>query len=178
MRDGFPGYMQVNGLQCAYTVEIFSTGTSLHFRPGNRPSLFRRSIDVSPMAANRLVTDVERMRSGFSETVRGNQIGTCSEGPLGHPGDGEFLVWPILEFTISARYTYQQLTLGLSGRTGVGNEVHRGEVVNAQYGEQLQPWSFQLEIRLPREVIADVLRLESHDKYSLYEKLEHCRDAA
>ena len=178
MKRGFPGYMQLNDLPYADRVEIFSSGLGLHFGPGDRLGLFKCSVGITPMPATALVQDVETMRAGFHYSIEGTKVGSVSEGPLGHPGDGEFRIWPILNFTIAAKYTYELLTLGVTGRTGNGSEVHRGEAVNVEAGQKLQPWTFKLELRIPREAIAEALRLPELEKHSLYEKLEFCKDAA
>jgi hypothetical protein len=178
MRRGFEGYMQFNDVPYADRVEIFSSGFGLHFSPADKLGLFKRSVGVHPMPASALVQDSEMMRSGFYYSMQGTYVGGCSEGPLGHPGDGEFYVRRVLEFTIAAKYTYDFLTLGLSGRTGEGEEVHRGAAVKLPAGRRLEPWTFRIELRIPREAIAEALRLPDPEKYSLYERLELCRDAA
>lgn len=180
MRRGFEGYMQFNELPYAERVNIFFTGIGIHFSPAENPTLFQRSVVVWPMppaALTALVEDARTMRSEFYYSVQGTYVGGCSEGPLGHPADGESHVRRILEFTIAAKYTYDFLTLGVSGRTANGEEVHRGVAVNLPVGKVLRPWTFRIEVRIPREAIAEVLRLPDPEKHSLYESLELLRDA-
>jgi hypothetical protein len=110
------------------------------------------------------------MRSGFYYSMEGTSVGACSEGPLGHPGDGEYRVWPVLQFTIAAKYTYEALTLGLSGHTGVGSEYVRG----VQGQEAFTERTFRVEVQIPREAIASALNLPEAEKYALYERLEDC----
>lgn len=171
MKKGFEGFLHFNDSLYAERVDFYSTGFSLHFGATKRPTLLGRSVGVYPMPATALVRDTEMMRAGFYYSVAGTDVGGCSEGPLGHPGDGESRGWPVLEFTIAAKYTYEMLTLGLSGRTGKGAEYVRGK-----RGLDLSTqWTFRAEVRIPREAIAEALKLPDAEKYALYERLELCR---
>lgn len=171
MKKGFDGFLEFNGSLYAERVDFYSTGFSLHFGAADRPTLLGRSVGIYPMPATALVRDTDMMRSGFYYSIAGTDVGGCSEGPLGHPGDGETRSWPVIEFNIAAKYTYEMLTLGLSGRTGEGAEYVRGE-----RGSHLQTrWTFRAEVRIPREVISSALNLPDPEKRALYERLELCR---
>jgi len=164
---GFEGYMQFNDVPHSQRVNVTPTGISLHFSPADR--MAARRVALAPFPPIALVTlGVEHMRSGFYYAIEGTDVGNCSEGG-NHPEDREARIWPILAFTVAAKYTYETLTLGVSGRTGPGYRQLPGTT-------ETEPWSsttgtFRLEVRIPREAIADALKLADGDKYRLYEKL-------
>ena len=168
---GFEGYMQFNDVPHSQRVNVTPTGFSLHFSPADRVAA--RRVGLAPFPPIALVTlDADKMRSGFYYAIEGTEVGTCSEGGR-HPEDREARIWPILAFTLAAKYTYEALTLGVSGRTGPGYRFLPAT-------SDTEPWSstmgtFRLEVRIPREAIATVLKLGETDKYRLYEKLDLLR---
>jgi hypothetical protein len=158
----FGGFIHFNDLPYADRVNVFAYGSGIHFGPGDRPGLLARKIGLSPIPATALVVEPERMRSGFFYSIQGTKVGGCSEGPLGHPGDGEFDIWPVVEFSIAAKYTSDMLTLGVSGSTGEG-------VCGFKRPDPLKPWKFRIEVHIPWDAIADALSLPPPERRSLQE---------
>lgn len=171
MADSFPGFITVNDLPYADRVSIFSSGLGLHFRPGDRAGLYMRQIGIYPMPAAFLIADPQRMQSGFFYSMTGTEVGGCSEGPLGHPGDGEYDAWPVVAFKIAAKCTSKALTLGVSGTTGEGTS-------GFEHPEPLKPWKFHIEIRIPRDAIADALNLSEPEQRKLQETWSYFDAAA
>lgn len=170
MKD-FEGSIEFNNVLYSSRVKIFSTGSGLHFRPADRPTFLERSIGIWPFPSVALVLSAEKMQSGFFYSIEGTEIGSCSEGPLGHPADREYRIWPLLKFTISAKYSSSMLTLKLSGSTDKGFEVEQG-IPNNKHNNALKSMTFELCINIPKDYISDALKLPANDARSLYEKME------
>ena len=162
MSSTFEGSIRFNDLPYANCVTVFAYGSGVHFGPGDRTGLFARKIGLYPIPATALIVEPERMRNGFFYSIQGTKVGGCSEGPLGHPGDGEFNVWPIREFSIAAKYTREGLELSASGRTGDGTS-------GSGHAQPLEPWTFRVELRIPRDAVAKALSLPGPERRSLQE---------
>ena len=158
MKRDFPGFIRVNDLPYANRVNLFaSTHTyGLYFRSGDRAVISGKQMGLYPLPPSALIQNPERMRSGFFYSLQGTQVGGCSEG--GDPREpGTANTWPIIEFSIAVKYGQETLTIGVSGTTGEGiggSELHK----------PLEAWKFRIEVRIPRNVIADALDLSDENR--------------
>jgi len=159
VRRGFPGFIRINDLPFADRVDIFTFGSSLFFSPGDRAFESARKIRLYPMPATALITNPERMRSGFFYSTHGTEVGSCSQG-----GSSRESVmadsWPVIEFAVGVKYGQETLTIGVSGTTGEG-------VSGSDLPRPLEPWKFRIEVRIPRNVIADALNLPDAERRML-----------
>ena len=172
---GFEGFMHFNSQPYSDRVGVLCIEHGVFFSPKDKNQILRRGVSIYPIPSGALVKDAKSMRAGFFYSVEGTDVGACSES-IGHPADGEFLVRDVLQFTIAAKYTFDELTLGVTGRTGEGREIHRGQIIAPPNVKLQLALTFRIEVRIPREAIAETLNLVEKERYDFYVRLDQLKD--
>lgn len=78
----------------------------------------RYSIALKPFCKEYLINS--DIRNGFSMDVSGHGIGDMSHGPIGHPGDQEYITWELLSYTIKGKFSLSGLKVDIVAKTGEG----------------------------------------------------------
>jgi hypothetical protein len=60
---------------------------------------------------------------GYQINIQGNTLGSYKNGPLGHPGDGEYEIYNVLKASISGKYRKEGLDIEIAVNTSRGKEV-------------------------------------------------------
>lgn len=109
--------------------------------------------------------NAESMNEGGECYLRGKRVATYMEGPLGHPGDGEFDRRQIEEITLQFKYCSQFLLISLFGTTKVGFN----EGLNGISTKPLKPWKFEIWFQVNKSNLKEFLRM-SDSGWSFFEK--------
>jgi hypothetical protein len=105
----------------------------------------RKVLEFMPFNKDMILTQTpEEMKKGFFYEIAGTKVGSIHQGPLGHPGDGEFYDWPIRKIRTDIQYSCDSIITQITGVTeyGSGIRIHT---------DQLNPIEFFLEFEIPRE---------------------------
>ena len=122
-RGEFPGELYINeALESPDGVSVFITDTSLHLsRAGYRTG--NKGISFEPFNKRVLLAHKGRsLRESFFYEIAGTQVGNVSQGPLGHPGDGEFNYWPMRKFRVEVKFKAGGIMVSVSGESGAGRD--------------------------------------------------------
>jgi hypothetical protein len=120
-RGEFNGKLYINeSLESLGKVSVFITDTTLHLgRGGDRPG--NRDISFDPFNRQLLLAHKgPSLRESFFYEISGTQVGRVSQGPLGHPGDGEYHYWPMRRFRVEVSFHAGGIIAAISGETGAG----------------------------------------------------------
>ena len=164
----FPGIFRINGKLIADSINVFLTDYEIVLSDANKNICARESLSLHPVSPKMFshIGNVERMRSGFSYSISGTDVGAFTYGPLGHPGDGEFDYRPLNSFVVSGKFTSTELSvklegITLTGRSGFSKNKHA-----------LTPWAFDIEFRVPRSEMAEFLQLQNGKYFE--ERVDAC----
>jgi len=119
-----------------------------------RYGLCRFNIHLRPFTQSMLLArDPESMEDGLFFDIRGRRVGLVSDGPLGHPGDGEFNNRTIIAFRHTATYASDRIDIEIDGETTSGVDVYDARKV-------LPAGRFSVRFTIPKDRIADFFRLD------------------
>jgi len=118
----FKGKIFINGHTEGTDVSIFLSGETLILRDPEE-LIRRKNISISPFNKFMIFTqDKNLVKNGFFYEVKGTKVGAITEGPLGHPGDGEFNYWPIIYFKHTVKYFHNEISVEIEGKTETGTD--------------------------------------------------------
>lgn len=146
----YSGHFEINERLLSTDVLTWASNTELHTYDRNS----RFSVDLyvfNPSLLGRLNGYRGLQEQSFS--IAGQKCGSISRGPLGHPGDGEFDDWDIINAKLSYFYQFGHLNVLLTGETARGCDATRRVV-----GE-LDPVQFKVGFVVPNERLKDYLKL-------------------
>jgi hypothetical protein len=63
------------------------------------------------------------VESGYLTNIQGNGLGSYTNGPLGHPGDGEFEIYRLLHTSFAGKLLKEGLGVEIKANTSLGKEV-------------------------------------------------------
>jgi hypothetical protein len=106
----------------------------------------------------------------FHYAVSGTRVGSYSEGPLGHPGDGEFDSRPISNFELRCKFSPDSLMVEIGGVTEEGISGFEQELSNP-----LPPWPFRVRFVVPRAHMKKFFGFKDHNFPYFEESLDECR---
>ena len=92
------------------------------------------------------------MREGLFFDIKGNKLGVVSDGPLGHPGDGEFNSRTIISFRATVTYVVDRIEVAIDGQTTSGVDAFDANKI-------LQPGKFLVHFTIPKERVAEFFQL-------------------
>jgi hypothetical protein len=146
----YAGSFQINGASISPEVLSWTQPSYLHTGAANR----KLSIDLHVFNPWLLATLNERsMGEGVRFGITGPDCASILQGPLGHPGDGEYDRWSVERVELSFRYLYRQLHVCLAGRSGRGSGGFSGAD-----GDQ-EPLGFKVDLVVPTENLKGYLHL-------------------
>lgn len=168
----FSGLIMINGKVEAETVSVFLTEETFVARKGGDSLFSRKELAVSPFNRYMLFTqDPSKISSGFFYEISGTKVGGYSEGPLGHPGDGEFDYRLLRSFRLEVKYSAVGITAALSGKTEVGTSPFNNKLA-------LDPWEFVVEFDIPKTSMQKFFQFSDSVREHVYKLFdEHFRIA-
>ncbi|WP_395668920.1 hypothetical protein [Rhodoferax sp.] len=89
------------------------------------------------------------VNEGFQIAMEGNKLGMYSNGPLGHPGDGEYEIYLILQASILGKYCKDGLEIHIKVKTGRGKDVCY--FANQESAEKHEARSVTVKFHVPKE---------------------------
>lgn len=95
------------------------------------------------------------VESGYQITMQGNRIGHYTNGPLGHPGDGEFEDWDVLMCSISGKYRKEGLDIEIAVNTSRGREVCY--IAKEVSDDKLEPLAVTVKFFVPKDRLKEFL---------------------
>jgi hypothetical protein len=117
----FIGEMAENGttiVQGSLAVYVTEYEISLH---KHVDTMFRgKTLRVQPFNSKMFWGAIER---GYEINMEGTELGGYRNGPLGHPGDGEYEIYDVLKTAISGKYRKEGLDIEIRVTTSRGKEV-------------------------------------------------------
>jgi len=125
------------------TIELNDANRTI---PGRRgPTLF-----LHPLSRTMLRSGLWNQPKFSAEyAISGTRVGSLSNGPLGHPGDGEYDTWTMTQFRVRATFSREYLAVGIDGTTAEGKSGFYRD--GGRYLEPLPPRQFQVAFELPRK---------------------------
>lgn len=104
------------------------------------------------------------VESGYQITMQGNRVGLYKNGPIGHPGDGEFELYDVHRASISGKYRKEGLDIEISVNTGRGREVCY--VANEESDDKFQALDVKVRFLVPKDRLKEFLGFnDSNIKY-------------
>ncbi|PKM45689.1 MAG: hypothetical protein CVV05_05355 [Gammaproteobacteria bacterium HGW-Gammaproteobacteria-1] len=162
----FAGSIIINGKVDSDTVSvvIFESG-SVQIGAGQSQSFSRKTLTISPFTKYMIFTqDPKRMTEGFYYEISGTEVGAYSEGPLGHPGDGEFAVRPLRSVRITVEYWSETIVTTITGKTDEGS---------SPFASGILPWEFVIQFEIKKTEIQEFFKLSDfvcENVYKLFDK--------
>jgi len=122
----------------------------------SEPGYSRLSISFAPFSVSMILTQQRKcMEQGLYFDFKGHDLGGISEGPLGHPGDGEYNVRTIVAFRTDTTYFPDRVQVDIQGRTASGTDVFDA-------GKVLPAVTFSAHFAIPKARFAEVFALKEH----------------
>lgn len=135
-----------------------STMTVRDGRPKPPGNFDKRDLHLSPLGARMLfMRDTREMAAGIRYAMEGTYLGSCIDGPLGSPADGEYDVRIVSRFSLLATFRKDIVTLAIEGAT------HPGVSGLRQITAAIAPIRFQVAFSVPLARMADFFSL--HPEY-------------
>ncbi|PKD41149.1 hypothetical protein CWO84_05410 [Methylomonas sp. Kb3] len=104
------------------------------------------------------------LENGYQINMQGSSLGGYSNGPLGHPGDGEFEIYTVLTASISGKYRKEGLDIEIEVNTSRGREVCY--IAKETSEEKLQPLNVRAKFLVPKDKLKEFLGFnDSNGKY-------------
>ena len=109
------------------------------------------------------------VEQGYQIGMQGSRLGSYTNGPMGHPGDGEFEIYDVLETSISGKYRKEGLDIEIGVHTGRGKEVCY--VAKEESDDKLKALSVVAKFFVPKKRLKDFLGLNDNNVKYIIEKL-------
>jgi len=165
----FEGCIQLNGKVQSNRVKVFTTGFEIVISDANGKGIHTKTLYLHPFNTHMLRSAISAdMKNGIYYSIMGTKVGAYNEGPLGHPGDGEYDSRPIKEFMVRSKYTSAALSIEIEGSTEAGTSGF--SQYGPQYKNPLPPWKFHVLFRVPRAEMKSFFKFTDFN-YPFFEKL-------
>ena len=116
------------------TVDVFISANTLIISDGSSKGFRKRKLSISPFHKLMIMTQSsEKITEGFYYHLKGTRVGTYSDGPLGHPGDGEFDTRPISDVRIDVAYRINDIKVDILGCTDEGKGGFGGVLPSREF---------------------------------------------
>jgi len=149
----FEGSMLVDGAVRSRGVRVWMSDANLALSP---PGLSRFEIILFPFNPGMVFTQSEgEIREGLSFDFKGKRLGVVSEGPLGHPGDGEYNSRNIIAFRATTTYLPDRIAVRVEGESASGTDYFDARKI-------LPPLTFSVNFDIPKERYAAFFQLKEH----------------
>jgi len=101
---------------------------------------------------------------GYQINMQGNRLGSYTNGPLGHPGDGEYENYDVLKGSISGKYRKEGLDIEIAVNTSRGREVCY--IAKEESDDKLQPLTVTVKFLVPKKKLKEFLGFnDNNGKY-------------
>lgn len=97
----------------------------------------------------------DAVKHGYQINMQGSRLGSYTNGPLGHPGDGEFEIYDVLNTSISGRYRKEGLDIEIAVNTSRGNEVCY--IAKEESEEKLNALNVAVKFLVPKDKLKEFL---------------------
>lgn len=169
----YEGRILINGVQEATQVRVHLNDHELAVTDA-AGAMFARSIltlhPISPAAwVGKAGTTVDTMRKGMAYARHGGDLGIYAEGLLVRLGQGERGTQgehPVTEFALTTRYTSTSMSVEIVGSAGPARGTPPGATS--------RPCRFQIEFRVPRQELADLLQLDPAARPEFEQRMNAC----
>lgn len=149
----FEGRIVVDGTVRSHGVAVWMSDVNLSLK---EPGRSRFDVIFNPFNVSMILTQQRaRMEEGLYFDFKGHRLGGISEGPLGHPGDGEYHTWDIIAFRTEVSYAPEGIKVDISGQTTSG-------IDGFDAGKKLPPKKFEAQFTIPTERFAEFFQLKEH----------------
>lgn len=169
----YAGRILINGVEEATQVRVHLNDHELAITDAAKPMFGRSILTLHPVAPAVLVgeagTAIDTMRKGMAYTRRGGDLGVYAEGLLMRLGRGEGSAQgerPVTEFALTTRYTATFMSVEIVGSAGPAR--------SGPPGAKTQPCLFQIEFRVPRQDLPDLLQLAPPAQQEFEQRLDAC----
>ncbi|GAB1260731.1 hypothetical protein [Aurantivibrio plasticivorans] len=147
--DSLHGSFMIDGELIGNDIKVYWSDENFSVR------CMGRELSISSLKPEALtVHGTEDFSKILSYNVSGTSLGLSVHGPLGHPGDGEFNVWVIIEFSIKSLFTDSGLDLQIFAKTLDGKPIR-----HVPKGD-LPPHEATISLRIPEEKLQAFLRYD------------------
>ena len=142
-------------------LSIFTTEISISARK-NTELMFRgKELRLSPFSPKMFWGTA--IKDGFQISMEGNKLGTYSNGPLGHPGDGEYEIYEVLQASIFGKYNKEGLEICMTAKTGRGRDVCY--FAKEESVERHESRSVTVKFHVPREKLIAFLGFTNNGQH-------------
>ncbi|TXH88915.1 MAG: hypothetical protein E6Q78_09630 [Rhodoferax sp.] len=157
------GEMTENGkviVQGALSVFVSEFGFDISVREHVEGRMFRgKTVIVQPFNPRMFLGPA--VKCGYQITMQGNRIGHYTNGPLGHPGDGEFQNYYVLTASISGKYRNEGLDIEIAVTTGRGWEVCYSAKEESE--DKFDPLAVTVRFLVPKDRLKEFLGLNDNN---------------
>jgi hypothetical protein len=159
----FEGSILLDGEVRSRGVRVWMSDTNLALSP---LGLSRFEIILFPFNLGMIFAQSEReIREGQSFDFKGKRLGAVSEGPLGHPGDGEYNCRNIIAFRANTTYFPDRMEVEVEGETASGTDYFDASKI-------LPPLTFSVQFAIPKDRYVDFFQLKDHVHANLLKVLD------
>jgi len=149
----FEGTMTVDGAVRCRRIAVWMDDFNLSVR---EPGRSRFGITLFPFNRGMIFTQTaQEIEDGLHFNFNGNRLGGISEGPLGHPADGEYNYRKIIAFRTDVTYSAEQIEVDIEGRTTSG--IHAFDA-----SKILPATAFSVRFLIPKERYVEFFQLKDH----------------
>lgn len=164
----------INGKKITNSISVLVFDYGILLDDANKDMFSKKTLTLFPFSIKMLRSiNVSEMKEGIKFKFQGTKLGSYSEGPKGHPGDGEFDLRKIEEWSLSVSYTPTQLNVLIKGKTFKGSSSCAGKSI-PESNETLPSWEFEVEFTAPRSKLKSFLEMNDGEYTSFEECLDLC----
>jgi hypothetical protein len=132
--------------------------------------MFRgKSLSVHPFNP-KMFWEAAIIEQGYQINMQGNGLGVYTNGPLGHPGDGEYEIYDVLKTSISGKYRKARLNIEIEVNTSRGKEVCH--FAKEESEETLRALKVVVQFLVPKDKLKEFLGLNDSNVKYFMEKLD------
>lgn len=123
-RFEFNGDISENGVSITEgTLEIYVNEYEIKLRNYVSGMSCGKTLTIHPFSARMFSETTFDVKKNYQINMDGNRLGSYTNGPLGHPGDGEFEIYDVLNVSISGAFRNEMLDIGIRANTSRGKDV-------------------------------------------------------
>lgn len=149
----FAGSIVVGGTLRSNSVSVFLDDVNLSLRELDKNRLSRLGIVLLPFNKHMILTQSARsMKEGLFFDIKGNNVGVISEGPRGHPGDGEYDARNIIAYRAVVTYFIDHIKVELDGTSTSGVDA-------LDTSKALLSTTFSANFDIPKDRLTEFFRL-------------------
>jgi hypothetical protein len=165
----FVGEITENGAPVVQgTLAIYVTEYEISVRK-HMETMFRgKKLSVAPFSPKMFWG--EAVTFGYQLRMEGSNLGSYTNGPLGHPGDGEFEIYNVLRMSISGNYRKAGLDIEIEIKTGRGKEVCY--IAKEEIKDKFQALNVTAKFLVPKDKLKEFLGFNENNIKYFMEKFD------